>query len=250
MEIALDQHLALGHAHHRSAQLLDHLHVVLDEDEGVAALAVEDEDLLLELAQQGAVDTGGGLVEQHQFGVGHHRAAELEQFLLPAGQVARALVGDVSQFQEGERVVGLLAHRLFGRAHLAGGEPVGEEVLAGLPRRHHHQILARGEVVELVGDLEGAYQAFVEARVGRQRGDVLAEEADGARGRLQGAGDQVEQRGLARAVGADEAEDLALGHPQGAAIHGMEAAEGFDQAIHFEHSVAIPCGEKSATEAA
>ncbi len=156
----------------------------------------------------------------------------------------------MSQFQEGERVVGLLAHRLFGRAHLAGGEPVGEEVLAGLPRRHHHQILARGEVVELVGDLEGAYQAFVEARVGRQRGDVLAEEADGARGRLQGAGDQVEQRGLARAVGADEAEDLALGHPQGAAIHGMEAAEGFDQAIHFEHSVAIPCGEKSATEAA
>ena len=53
-----------------------------------------------------------GLVEQHQFGVGHHRcAAELEQFLLPAGQVARALVGDVESVPEGERVVDLLAHR-------------------------------------------------------------------------------------------------------------------------------------------
>ena len=45
---------------------------------------------------------------------------------------------------------------------------------------------------------------------GSQAGDALAGEADVAVGRLVDAGDHVEDRGLAGAVGADHADDLAL----------------------------------------
>src|SRR3546814_4310857 len=68
-----------------------------------------------------------------------------------------------------------------------------------------HEVLQHGQTVELVGDLEGAHQAAGEALVRRQQRDVLAEELDAPVIGPQRTGDEVEQRGLAGAVGADQA---------------------------------------------
>src|SRR6185503_17791989 len=49
--------------------------------------------------------------------------------------------------------------------------------------------------------------------------------------------DAVEQRRLARAVRPDQAEDLALAHLEGHAIHGADAAEGLLQPAHFQDGI-------------
>src|SRR2546426_6962 len=93
---------------------------------------------------------------------------------------------------------------------------------------------------ELAGDvlgwnLEGARDAAVADRVGGEAGDRLAAESDRARGRGEGAGDAVEARRLARAVRADETEDLALADLEGDGVQRREAAEALAQAGDRAH---------------
>ena len=92
---ALGDLLALRHHDHRVAEPADQVHVVLDDEEGVAELAVHALDIGGEVLQQRAVDAGRHLVEQHHLGIDHHGAAELEQLLLAAGEIAGELVLDV-----------------------------------------------------------------------------------------------------------------------------------------------------------
>src|SRR5262249_399381 len=60
--------------------------------------------------------------------------------------------------------------------------------------------------------LVGAAQSPADALMGRQVGDILAEEADAAGGRHEIAGDGVEQCRLAGAVGAQHRTPLAAGN--------------------------------------
>ena len=55
-------------------------------------------------------------------------------------------------------------------------------------------------------------------------GDHIAPEADTAAGRLHQTGDGAERGALARAVGADEGDDLALVDVEGDLLHGFDAA--------------------------
>ncbi len=73
--------------------------------------------------------------------------------------------------------------------------------------------------------LERARQPQAAAPLGRQAGDVLAGEDDAASVGRDGAGGDAEQRGLARAVGPDDAERFALGEREVDAVghhHGPE----------------------------
>ena len=63
--------------------------------------------------------------------------------------------------------------------------------------------VADAQAAEQLRDLVGAPHAAADALMRRQVGDVLAEEADAAGGRHEVAGDGVEQRRLAGAVGAE-----------------------------------------------
>ena len=68
-------------------------------------------------------------------------------------------------------------------------------------------------------------------RWGGKPGDVGAVVAEAAlRGRGE-AGDEVEQRGLARPVGADEPEQLARRHREGDRVDGEDAAESARDAV-------------------
>ena len=67
-----------------------------------------------------------------------------------------------------------------------------------------------------------------------QAGDDLAVDLDLATGRRELAEDAVEQRGLAAAVRADQAEDLALLHVEADAIDGLDAAKALLDVADFE----------------
>ena len=66
--------------------------------------------------------------------------------------------------------------------------------------------------------------------VGRQPGDVLAVENDRARRRPQHAGQAIEERALAGAVGADDGADLARGHGEVDVVERGQPAEADGQA--------------------
>ena len=116
--VADGEELALGHDDDRvvHAEAADEVHVVLDEAEGVAALAVELEDGVADGAEERAVDAGADLVEEDDLRVDHHGAAELEELLLAAGEVAGELVGHVADLEELDHVVGLGADLGLARA--------------------------------------------------------------------------------------------------------------------------------------
>ena len=120
---------------------------------------------------------------------------------------------------------GLLADLRLHPADRAGLQPDVAQRLAGLAGGHHHQVLGGRQVGEFAGDLEGAQQAPGEQLVRLEAGDVGAVEEDLAAVGRQRAGDDVEERGLAGAVGADEAGDRAAGDIQRAIGDRLHAAE-------------------------
>ena len=85
--------------------------------------------------------------------------------------------------------------------------------------------IADAEAAEQLRYLIGAPQAAPDAFMHRQRGDVLVEEADAAGGRQEVAGDGVEQRRLAGAVGAEHGAPLAGRDPHADAGERHQRAE-------------------------
>ena len=85
-------------------------------------------------------------------------------------------------------------------------------VALALPAAVHgadQQILEYGKVFERLRDLVGARNSGDAALMRARRGDVAAVEANFTAIRREPAGDQIEQRGLAGSIGADDPECLA-----------------------------------------
>ena len=69
--------------------------------------------MLAELLGERRIDAGGGLIEHDQLRLGHQRAAELEQLLLSAGEIDRAVVADRQQVKlacDRDRTLAQFAH--------------------------------------------------------------------------------------------------------------------------------------------
>ena len=99
------------------------------------------------------------------------------------------------------------------------------------PTKH---VLEHRQPLERPRDLRGSADAAVAAHVGRSLVSVLAAEADGAVVGTQVTGDEVEQRGLAGAVGADDAEGLALGNVEREVLHHLKRAEALREVDDFQ----------------
>ena len=113
----------------------------------------------------------------------------------------------------------------LGRLHLRRADPVAPQLLAGLSRHHHHQVLDDGQMMEFMRDLEGSNQSLVKPPIGRKGRYVLAPIHDPAVTGAQGAGDHVEYRGLAGAVRPDQAGDGTLGDGKRTAVDSPEGTE-------------------------
>src|SRR6478752_4020286 len=181
----------------------DDVHVVVDEDDGPAFGELLDEG-------DGAVDVldahaRGRLVEEQQLGVECHGDRELERALLAVGQRRGGCPGPVGEADLLEQLHGAVLER----GH-AGDRAPPLLAHAGRAGEGQLEVLAQGHRLEEARDLEGARDAERCDLLRGLAGDVLTVEEHGAGRRGQEAGEQVEERGLARTVWSDERVDGSL----------------------------------------
>src|SRR5882672_8214496 len=105
--------------------------------------------------------------------------------------------------------------------------------LAEITGQRH--ILEHRQPVGRPRNLKGAADAAVDDPVRRQSRDLGTGEFDRARRWPQRAGEHVEDRALAGAVRADQAENLALIDLERYLVDGREAAKPFYQALDYQH---------------
>src|SRR3989442_14570 len=117
--------------------------------------------------------------------------------------------------------------RRSSRRDLAVSPARGGPVVAGCRAEvgRDGDVLEDRELAERPRDLERPRDPPMADRVGREAGDLLAAEPDGARRARERPRDAVEGRGLSRAVRPDEPEDLAVPDPEGDRAQRREAAE-------------------------
>src|SRR4051812_1266709 len=102
-----------------------------------------------------------------------------------------------------------------------------------------HDVVEHAHMVEQREILEGAADAEWGARVRRQAGDVAAAMEQAALGRLVAAGDAVHDRGLARAIRADDREQLAFAHAEADVGQRTNASETQRDSARFQRIVQI-----------
>ena len=100
-----------------------------------------------------------------------------------------------------------------------------EHRLAGLVLAGEHHVVEHRHAGEHLGELERAHHPLGGELVARRVARRLAVERDHAGVGLVEPGEQVEQRGLAGAVGADQGGDRAALHLQAVDVDGTDAAE-------------------------
>ena len=188
-----------------------HVGVLLDQQNGGAALAVDAHHDLEDLLGQLGGQAQAGLVQQDQLGRGHQRAADGQHLLLAARQQAGVLRPALPQDRE------VRVHLLHVARHavaVAAGVGAHQQVVVHRQQREHFAPL--GHVREPLLHDEGRVAG----------GDVLALEVHAALARVDDARDGLEDGGLACAVAAQHGGDLALFHLQADAADGLDGAVG------------------------
>jgi len=171
-------------------------HDVLDHQER-DALAPEPPDQRHGALGLRRVEPGHQLVEQQEPRRGGERARQLEALEVDQRELRRQAVRLALQAHECEQTLGL-PHP---RARVAAGAAV---------ETPHEHVVESGEPGERSSALERARDTLGAHAVRREAGDVAIVEADRAGVRLEGPRDQVEERRLARPVGAHDPDQLAV----------------------------------------
>src|SRR5499426_1254287 len=180
------------------------LRVLLDEQERRLLLVVDLADDVEDLAHQQRRQPQRRLIQQQKLRLCHERATEDQHLLLAAAQISRDLVA--AGHQDGEVVVdhpqiSLHALRILARV---GTDP---------------QILLDGERLQHLASFHDLHHAPATDVLRIHTVDPPVGELDAAVGHaaalgLEQAGDCLQRRGLPRPVGAQQGDDLALGHLQ------------------------------------
>ncbi len=201
---------------HAVAHLLDLEHVVRRPEDAAVAFARELADPRADDLRGGRVERSGRLVEQQQLRPVQQRLRERGASLLAGRQQAALRVAQVLEIE-------LLEH------------------LFDSPREPAHSV-DQAEHAQVLRDREVARQRRVDRReVGlreRERAparDVDAADLDRARGRREHAEHGVDDRGLARAVRPEQAEDLVAPDHERHVIDRDESSVGLAEIVDREH---------------
>ncbi len=180
----------------------------------------------LERSGLGGVHACRGLVEREQLRFRRERARDLEPALVAVGQMLGQAVGALGNADIVEQLVGALVDRrlLGARAGIARNCAPDAGVRTHVAADHH--VLERGQVAEEPDVLERARDPARRDVVGLQIRQWIAVERELAAVWPIDAGQHIEQRRLARAVGTDQAVDLAVVDGErdvGQRLHATEA---------------------------
>src|SRR5262245_1661784 len=178
-----------------------HIHVVLDDDEAdVLRHRGEDLDQLRPLFGRQA---SGRLVTQAETRCAGQRQGDLELALLSVAQLPHQAVADILQVHGLDQALCRLQQGVTGARADQRKAPARDAAAGEIDVVEHRQ------AGEQRRNLVGAAQAAADTFVWWKMSYVLAKEANGTRGRRKVAGDAVEQRRLAGAVGAEHGAALA-----------------------------------------
>ena len=199
-----------------------HVHVVLDQQDREFRIELHQE--LGHLGGFARRQAGGRLVKQQDLRIAGEAEHDFELALLAVRQVADFGVLAVEEVRLFEQMMGLVVDVLVRRQEAPHHEFRRPQAL---DRQQH--VVEHGEFRKQAGDLERARHAERGAPVARPVGDILAEQQDlPGRHRID-AGDQIEQRGLAGAVRADDGLAVARHDAQRDVARGLQAAEALAQ---------------------
>src|SRR5918992_4125083 len=174
------------------------------EDHGLALVAEQPQEVVLELAADLLVHRRKGLVHQQDVGVHREGPGEADALPHPAGE----LVG-----------VRVLKAR---EPHLVDIRARG---LLALLARQPAQLQAEGHVAQHRRPRHEREILEHERPVRPGPGDGGAVDLDPARRRVDQSGDDLQRRGLSATAGADDAGELALGHVEAEAAQGADTGE-------------------------
>src|SRR5215470_6478772 len=215
----------------------DHAHVVLDQRDGGAELVVHVEDEAGHVLLLLHVHPRHGLVEEEEVRLGGQRPRQLHPLLEPVGQPSRRRLADGLDLQE-------VDHPLHRRAMLellpprgAPVEGIEEEVPAHLEQPPRHDVVEHAHALEEGHVLEGARDAEAGHVEGLELGTVASLEDNAALLRMVEAADDVEERGLARPVGADDGHDLAMMDVHAHVAQGLHGAEAHRDALDAQEGL-------------
>jgi hypothetical protein len=206
-------------------------HAVADEDDGDAAVA-QAPDQVQHLGNLAHADRGGRLVHQHELGIREPRARDRHGLALPAGHLADQIARPGLRLELGEELGRARVHRAVveeperpeGPLRLAPEEDV----------RGCCQVVAERQI--LVDDLD-PLGASIHRLVEMARAAI---EADLALGRREVAGDDLDERRLAGAVVAHEAQHLAGLEVDVHALQRLDRPEMLGDAAQLEDGHAVP----------
>src|SRR6266850_1011199 len=239
----IGQHLALAEGDDPVRVAEDDVHVVLDLDDGAKP------DPLRRLHQDvhdhvlvRCADAARGLVEQDDLRAQGEGRGHVEQLLVSLGQLAGESMRLVAETEERGDFQGVGVDLPVGaeRGEKAGAaaEPRDDGGLEGLEH---------GELREDLDELEAPRHAEAREGDGADPGDVSALEAHGAPARWQHARQHVDERGLARAVGTDDGDELTLADRQAHAVQRHVGAVELADVVRFEnHAREVSTGRRRA----
>src|SRR5262249_20819745 len=197
-----------------------HLHQMLDDQDG-HALRGDAADQVERRVDFAGIEPGIHLVEQQDARIHRDALGKLEALAIRQGQGARPLVGERAEADKVDVPARLRFRRRDGR-RLRRKQRAGRDVF-------EHRHLGKG-----LHDLERARDAALGRLVRLLAGHVAAAKAHPAGAWAQHAGHEIDERRLAGAVGADQADDLAGRELQRHVVDGADAAEGPRNPFHFE----------------
>src|SRR5438132_408619 len=158
---------------------------------------------------------------------------------MPVRQVLRRVIGVRGQPHEGQHLTALVD--LLARKHAAAQQQLAEALLR-VKVQAQKDVLQRRHLLEQRGELKRAHQAELDDPMRPPPGDVMAVEPDrSGRGREEPR-QQVEARGLAGAVGADQADDLPLVDGEIEAVDRGQSPEVLAETARLEERHGQPAG--------
>ena len=195
---------------------------MLDPDDGDAEFVADLAQHVGRLIHLVLVKPAEAFVREQQFRSRRKRLGEFELLQAGGAEAVDAGMAIGRQADHGKRAFGRLIGFRAAVAALA--------VISG-----QGDILEDAEPVKRPRDLEGAADAAVDDAVRGHARDLGAVEQDRSRRRHQRARQHVEDRALAGAVRADQAENFALLDPERHVVDSGEAAEALHQPFYSQH---------------
>ena len=171
------------------------------------------------------VESRGGLVQQQHRRRRRQRDGQPQQPLLAAREHSRELAFLVTQPHEGQHVPRALDLAALLEAIRAAHAQHARQPGARQPVAGGQHIVERGGVGKDARTLEHAHEATLRDAVGRLSRDVGRCETHAPGVRRLEARDDVEGRGLAGAVRADQRQDLASPQLEAQVVHGGQPTE-------------------------